>query len=123
MLTEPAGILWFVAATVLAPGVGLLLLARHGFATSSGTDSPQLRRVAQRLGVTFVVLTMALALYLLPVLLNGPRGGGLGSMGDPLGAFLMLGYVFVVAPLSVVIFLAIITVDAVRRRRPERRVP
>lgn len=120
MFTEPAGIMVFLAATVFAPGVALLLLARIGFATPSGLESPRLQRIARRLGLTFVVLTLALGLYLLPVLLNGSRGGGMGSMGDPLGAFLVLGYVFVLAPLAVMALLTIVVVYVVRRRSLQR---
>jgi hypothetical protein len=120
MFTEPAGIMGFIVATVLAPGVGLLLLAQLGFTTSSRVGSPRLQVVARRLGLTFVVLTLALALYLLPVLLNGSRGGGMGSMGDPLGAFLMLGYVFVLAPLAVMALLTIVVFYVVWNRKPER---
>jgi hypothetical protein len=118
MFTEPAGIMMFLAATVFAPGVGLLLLARLGFTAPSGLESPRLQRTARRLGLTFIVLTLALALYLLPVLLNGSRGGGMGSMGDPLGAFLMLGYVFVLAPLAVMALLTFVVLHVVRKRSP-----
>jgi hypothetical protein len=117
MFAEPAGIMWFVVATVLAPGVGLLFLARFGFAPSSSMSSPRLQRVSRRLGLTFIVLTLALALYLLPALLDGPRRGGLGSMGDPLGAFLILGYVFVVAPLAVLTAATIAVMCRVQKRR------
>lgn len=117
MFTEPAGIMMFLAATVFAPGVGLLLLAKLGFTTTSGMESPRLQRIARRLGLTFVALTLALALYLLPVLLNGSRGGGMGSMGDPLGAFLVLGYVFVLAPLAVLTAAAIAVVYLLLKRR------
>jgi hypothetical protein len=118
MFTEPAGIMLFLAATVFAPGVGLLLLAKHGFTTISGMQSLRLQRIARRLGLTFIVLTLALALYLLPVLLNGSRGGGMGSMGDPLGAFLVLGYVFVLASLAVMALLTFVVLYVVRKRSP-----
>lgn len=120
MITESAGIMAFIAATVLAPGIGLLLLAQLGFTTSLRVGSPRLQVVARRLGLTFVVLTLALALYLLPVLLNGSRGGGMGSMGDPLGAFLVLGYVFVLAPLAVLALLTFVVLYVVRKRSLQR---
>jgi hypothetical protein len=122
MFTEPAGVLWFIAATVLAPGLWLLLLAAREFTTSSQVASQRLQRLARRLGLTFVVLTLVLALYLLPVLLEGSRGGGLGSMGDPLGAFLILGYVFVLAPLAVLTAATISVVYGVRKRRTGGKV-
>jgi hypothetical protein len=120
MLTAPAGILWFVGITLLLPGVGLLLLARLGFTPVSRVSAPGLRSIAQKLGLTFVLLTCALALYLLPVLLDGPRSGGLGSMGDPLGAFLMLGYIFVLAPLALIASTTVAVLYAVRRQQAQR---
>ena len=102
MLAEPIGILWLVVATMGVPGLGLLLLARFGFAERSMQRADGLRRTLRRTGLAAVILTGFLILYLLPRLIDGPRSGGLGSMGDPLGALLMLGYLFVLAPLTLV---------------------
>lgn len=117
MLSEPSGILWLVVATVYAPGVGLLLLAKFGFPRSTAAGADRLRGTARKLGITFVALTGLLGLYLLPVLMDGPRSGSLGSGGDPFGAFLMLGYVFVLAPLAVIVSAIVGIVYLVRRQR------
>ncbi len=117
MLSEPSGILWFVVAAVYLPGVGLLLLARFGFSRSCRGGADSLRGTARKLGIAFVALTGLLGLYLLPVLMDGPRSGGLGSGGDPFGALLMLGYVFVIAPLAVIASIIVGIVYLVRRQR------
>ena len=120
MLSEPSGILWFVVAAVYLPGVGLLLLARFGFLRSSWVGADRLRGTARKLGITFVALTGLLGLYLLPVLMDGPRSGGLGSGGDPFGALLMLGYVFVIAPLAVIASAIVGIVYLFQRQRSRR---
>nr|MCU0761245.1 hypothetical protein [Steroidobacteraceae bacterium] len=63
-----------------------------------------------------------ITLYLLPALTSGPRGGGLGSMGDPLGALLLLGYVFVLAPVAVITAVTFAVLEALGRRRARHRV-
>ena len=120
MLSEPSGILWLVVAAVYMPGVGLLLLARFGFLRSSWVGADRLRASARKLGITFVVLTGLLGLYLLPVLMDGPRSGGLGSGGDPFGAFLMLGYMFVITPLALIASAVVGIVYLVQRQRSRR---
>jgi hypothetical protein len=102
MLAGPAEGMGFILATVFAPGIALLVIAGSRFAKWTRVDVGRLRRIEHGLGLTFVLATGLLCLYLLPVLTSGPRSGGLGSIGDPLGAFLMLGYVFVLAPFAVV---------------------
>jgi hypothetical protein len=120
MLTGPAGMFWFVFAAVFMPGVGLLVLASSRLARASRVDAPQLRGVAHKLGMACIAATGVLGLYLLPSLLDGPRAGGLGSMGDPLGAFLMLGYVFVLAPVALLATATIALLYAMRWRRARR---
>jgi hypothetical protein len=121
MLAEPAGVLWFVVITVFMPGVGLLVLAGSRFAGSPRGGSAGLRSVSRTLGIAFIAATALLGLYLLPRLLDGPRAGGLGSTGDPLGAILSLGYIFVLAPFAVLTLASIGIVHALRWRRARRR--
>ena len=117
MLSEPSGILWLVVAAIYMPGVGLLLLAKFGFSRSTAVGADRLRGIARKLGIAFVALTGLLCLYLLPVLMDGPRSGGLGSAGDPFGAFLMMGYLFVLAPLAVIASVIVGIVYLVQRQR------
>lgn len=121
MLTGPAGVFWFVFATVFLPGVALLALSGSRLAQSPRIASAQLRGVARKLGIAFIAATGMLGLYLLPRLLDGPRAGGLGSMGDPLGAILMLGYIFVLAPFALLAAATIGLLCAVRWQRTRRR--
>lgn len=121
MLGEPAGVLLFVVLTVLVPGVLLLMLARSRFAGPARGGSSQLRGATRALGIAFIAATGLLGLYLLPRLLDGPRAGGLGSMGDPLGAILMLGYIFVIAPFALLTSASLAVVHALRWRRERRR--
>lgn len=121
MLAEPAGVFWFVMLTVFMPGVGLLALASARRARTPHVVTARLRGAARALGTTFVAATGLLGLYLLPRLLDGPRAGGLGSMGDPLGGLLMLGYVFVLAPLALLAVATIGVICAVRWQRTRRR--
>lgn len=86
-----------VIAGIATPGAILLAFAR-GYSTSSSQASTQ--RLASRLGwmVLAGAASYALAMTLLTVRASGP--GGLGSQGNPLAAVVMLGYVFVIAPLA-----------------------
>lgn len=108
MPSGPTGVLWFVTGTMGLPGLGLLLLARSGFTTRPTPRADGLRRIIRRVGLTALILTGLLTFYLLPVLIDGPRSGGLGSMGDPFGALLMLGYLFVLAPLTLLASTALV---------------
>jgi hypothetical protein len=116
MLSEPTGVLWFVVGTMGLSGLGLLL-ARYGFAPASALPANGLRGAIRNVGVSAVILTGVLTLYLLPILIDGPRSGGLGSMGDPFGALLMLGYLFVLAPLTLLASAILGIVYWVRRQR------
>lgn len=115
MLAEPTGIVWLVLAAMGVPGIGLLLFARFGFAARSMQRADGLRRALRRTGLAVVILTGFLILYLLPRLIDGPRSGGLGSVGDPLGAFLMLGYLFVPASLTFAVAEATAACSCARR--------
>lgn len=120
MLAGPTGVLWLVVGTMGLPGLGLLLLARYGFAPASALRADGLRSAIRKVGISAVGLTGVLTLYLLPILFDGPRSGGLGSMGDPFGALLMLGYLFVLAPLILLTSAILGIAYWVRRQRGGR---
>jgi hypothetical protein len=122
MLEGPSQILWFIVATVFVPGIALLVLSRSASPGAPRAAADRRRGTARTLGLVFVVATGLITLYLLPALTSGPRGGGLGSMGDPLGALLLLGYVFVLAPVAVITAVTFAVLEALGRRRARHRV-
>jgi hypothetical protein len=81
------------------------------------------RRATQLAGIAFVVTASLMIAWLLALGLS-PQSGGLGSMGNPLGAIALLLAVHVVVPLALVMLLGsliLVTIRSLKCKTQHRR--
>jgi hypothetical protein len=100
---------------VLIPGLCLLALARLGGGGSSAKQTKSKLLGIKRLGWTCVWSFCGFSV-LVALLLCGANGpGGPGSVGNPRGAVLVLGFVFVVGPMAALVCVGVVLTFLIQR--------
>jgi hypothetical protein len=110
------GLVAWITVTMLVPGLSLLLLAHYGFAQVRDERALVEQRRLKRVGN--LLAASACAFYLLLFVMVNVASGGrtMGSMGNPLGAMLVLGYAFLGAPFALIVFVVMLLRYFLRRR-------
>lgn len=117
MPPEIAVFVELVALMVLAPGLCLVALAKYGYRKVPSSRRRMRKDTVAQIGWTYIALACAFFLYI-QMILGGSNGpGGLGSMGNPLGVVVVLGFTFVVGPVATIVFVAVVVGYMIARNR------
>lgn len=120
MPPEIAEVVGLVALTVLAPGLCLVALAKFGYTKIPATRKRLKRNTVAGLGWSYILLACVFFLYVQMLVGSSNGPGGLGSLGNPLGAIAILGFAFVVGPVASIVFAAILVTFVITSPRKPR---